>query len=110
MLACSIRLDPAFHPGLESPESHLGIITNVSEGGMFIESGLMMDENRQFDVQIASTHDLPVMLVHVTLVHWTYLNPQPDPQTSHGCGVRVEEPSPEFLELISRVGDSVKDK
>jgi len=81
-------------------------VINVSVGGLYLESEVLMDEGARFRVQIEGLRPEP-LVVPVELVHFRYLSPDSDKLRS-GYGVRVEKVDAAFLDFIAELAEATE--
>ena len=79
-------------------------VVNVSVGGLYLESEVLMDEGSRFRVQIEGLRPEP-LVVPVELVHFRYLSPDSDRPRS-GYGVRVEKVDALYLDFIAELAEA----
>ena len=79
-------------------------VVNVSVGGLYLESEVLMDEGARFRVQIEGLRPEPLE-VPVELVHFRYLSPESGRSRS-GYGVRVEKVDAFYLDFIAELAEA----
>ena len=79
-------------------------VINVSVGGLYLESEVLMDEGARFRVQIEGLRAEPLE-VPVELVHFRYLSPEAGRPRS-GYGVRVEKVDSFYLDFIAELAEA----
>ncbi len=81
-------------------------VINVSVGGLYLESEVLMNEGARFRVQIEGLRPEP-LVVPCELVHWRYLSPEGGRPRS-GYGVRVEKVDSLYLDFIAELAEATE--